>query len=139
PADPAGLNTWLNLLSQGGSLLQVEAGILGSDEYLTTRGGGTVNGFLQALFEDTLHRPIDATGSQAFTQALTVGIPTTASTIGSTTAAQAVTTITAAGTPAVSSTVTSAPFAGTTIMNVGTATRPLARNPPFALGSWLRS
>src|SRR5262249_6551291 len=32
-ADPSGLNTWTNFLNQGGTQLQLEAKLLGSDEY----------------------------------------------------------------------------------------------------------
>jgi hypothetical protein len=69
-ADPAGVNAWTNFLAQGGTQLQLEANLLGSDEYFTTRGGGTVNGYLQALYQDVLNRPIDPVGLQAGTTLL---------------------------------------------------------------------
>src|SRR5262249_36012810 len=44
--------------------------LLGSDEYFTTRGGGTINGYLQALYQDVLNRQIDPVGLQAATASL---------------------------------------------------------------------
>ena len=69
-ADPTGLNTWTNFLAQGGTQLQLEAKLLGSDEYFTTRDGGTINGYLQALYQDVLNRQIDPVGLQAGTASL---------------------------------------------------------------------
>jgi hypothetical protein len=69
-ADPSGLNAWTNFLAQGGTQLQLEAKLLGSDEYFITRGGGTVNGFLQALYQDVLNRQIDPVGLQLATTSL---------------------------------------------------------------------
>jgi hypothetical protein len=66
-ADPAGLNAWTSFLAQGGTQLQLEANLLGSDEYFATRGGGTVNGYLQALYQDVLNRLIDPVGLQTAT------------------------------------------------------------------------
>jgi hypothetical protein len=66
-ADPSGLNAWTNFLAQGGTQRQLEAKFLGSDEYFITRGGGTVNGYLQALYQDVLHRQIDPVGLQLAT------------------------------------------------------------------------
>jgi hypothetical protein len=53
-----------NFLAQGGTQLRLEANIVGSDEYFITRGGGTVNGYLQTLYQDVLNRPIDPIGLQ---------------------------------------------------------------------------
>ena len=69
-ADPAGLNAWTTFLAQGGTQPQLEAKLLGSDEYFTTRGGGTVNGYLQALYQDVLNRPVDPVGLEAATTSL---------------------------------------------------------------------
>ena len=45
------------------------AGIVaGSNEYFAKRGGHTSSGFLNALFEDALQRPIDADSKAAFTE-----------------------------------------------------------------------
>jgi uncharacterized delta-60 repeat protein len=74
PADPTGLNNWVNFLSQGGTADQLEAIFLGSAEYFNGRGAGTANGFLQALYGDVLGRPIDTSGSQTWGNALTNGL-----------------------------------------------------------------
>jgi uncharacterized protein (TIGR03118 family) len=69
-ADPAGLNFWRNFLQQGGTTEQMDAGIVSSPEYLQARGGGNNDGFLNALFQDALNRPIDTAGHDFFTQEL---------------------------------------------------------------------
>jgi hypothetical protein len=69
-ADSAGLNAWTNFLAQGGTQRQLEAQFLSSDEYFISRGSGTVNGYLQALYQDVLNRPIDSVGLQLATTAL---------------------------------------------------------------------
>jgi hypothetical protein len=69
-ADPSGLNGWSNFLAQGGTEIQLEAQFLGSDEYYVTRGGGTVNGYLQAVYQDVLSRQIDPVGLQLDTALL---------------------------------------------------------------------
>ncbi len=61
PADAAGLSGWLTILSQGGTLAQVETYILGSGEYYAGHGGGSAAGFVAALYHDVLGR----TGSTA--------------------------------------------------------------------------
>src|SRR5262249_14926584 len=40
----------------GATIDQVKAGILGSDEYFSTRANGTLNGFVSALYYDVLGR-----------------------------------------------------------------------------------
>jgi hypothetical protein len=47
---------WLLFLSGGGTLGQMKALVLGSDEYVVRRGGGSMDGFLQAVYGDVLHR-----------------------------------------------------------------------------------
>ncbi|HEX7377602.1 MAG TPA: TIGR03118 family protein [Pirellulales bacterium] len=44
---------------------QLSAIVIGSAEYYNVRGGGANDGFLDALFEDVLHRPIDP-GARSF-------------------------------------------------------------------------
>jgi autotransporter-associated beta strand protein len=73
-ADPLGLNTFVSATAFGMTDEQVAASLAGSLEYFNNRGGGTVNGFLDALFQDTLNRAIDPTGRQAFTQALAFNV-----------------------------------------------------------------
>jgi hypothetical protein len=72
-ADPGGLAFWVNFLQQGQTIEQMEAGIVGSAEYLQTRGGGTTAGFLTALYQDALGRAIDTVGQGIFTQQLAGG------------------------------------------------------------------
>ena len=72
-ADPAGLGMYVAFLEAGGTVEQVAAAIAGSTEYFQTRGGGTNNGFLSALYQDVLNRPIDASGQASLTQLLANG------------------------------------------------------------------
>jgi hypothetical protein len=65
-ADPTGLASWTRYLDQGGTAESLQALILGSGEYFTRIGGGTVDGFLQALYGDVLHRAADAAGLQGW-------------------------------------------------------------------------
>jgi hypothetical protein len=71
--DPIGQVSWLNFLNQGNTLQQVVVGILGSPEYFQTRGGGTNNGWLTAVYHDVLGRTVDASGQATWTAALTQG------------------------------------------------------------------
>ena len=73
-ADASGLNTFVTLLSTGGTLEQVKSFLTSSAEYLQARGGGTNNGFLAALYQDALSRSPDAGGLATFTQALNRGV-----------------------------------------------------------------
>jgi uncharacterized protein (TIGR03118 family) len=72
-AEPGGVAFWVNFLQQGHTVEQMDAGIVGSPEYLQTRGGGTANGALAALFQDALGRPLDAAGQTFFTPQLAAG------------------------------------------------------------------
>src|SRR5262249_54031083 len=72
--DASGLNTYTTLLAQGGNLTEVEAALIGSQEYFVVRGGGTIKGFLQAVYSDTLNRAPDAAGGAGFTQQLNAGV-----------------------------------------------------------------
>src|SRR5262249_9751396 len=74
-ADPVGLQNFLRFYDQGGTIEQIEAMLTGSSEYYRTRGGGTDDGFLDALFRDGLGRPIDLAGRTTFRQALAHGAP----------------------------------------------------------------
>ncbi len=73
PADASGLTNWVAFLNQGGTSEQLEALILGSSEYFSRRGGGSNTGYLTALYGDTLQRPVDSVGAQAWGQALASG------------------------------------------------------------------
>jgi hypothetical protein len=59
PAEPRGLNAGVRFLQQGGTLEQLKAILLGSQEYFVHHGGGTINGFLNAVFPAVLQRPLD--------------------------------------------------------------------------------
>jgi hypothetical protein len=86
-ADPGGLANSVAFLTAGGTVEQLGAVIAGSAEYFQTRGGGTNTGFLNALYQDVLNRPIDAGGQTGFLAALTNGatrIQVAASIYGST-------------------------------------------------------
>ena len=49
------LSGWVTLLNRGSAPEEVEAGILGSDEFYNTHGG-TPEGFVRGLFDDVLRR-----------------------------------------------------------------------------------
>lgn len=71
-ADPQGLAFFVGQLGAGATPEQVQAAILGSAEYVN-QNGGTINGFLDSLFQDTLNRSIDAAARAHFTTALNQG------------------------------------------------------------------
>jgi hypothetical protein len=52
----------------------MEAMVAGSAEYFQTRGGGTTDGFLDALYADALGRGLDSTGRADWDQALASGV-----------------------------------------------------------------
>lgn len=72
-ADPVGLFTFANALGSGATVTQVEARLLASDEYYQTRGAGTTDGFLTALYGDVLGRAPDATGHDSLAGNLSQG------------------------------------------------------------------
>jgi hypothetical protein len=74
PADPAGLSSGVQFLAAGGSDEQLAATLIGSAEYLNTRGGGTTAGFLGALYCDVLARTIDPGSLASWTQMLAEGM-----------------------------------------------------------------
>jgi uncharacterized delta-60 repeat protein len=74
PADAMGLGAFTAQLAAGATQEQVAAEIVGSPEYFQNRGGGTNAGFLAALYQDALNRPIDATGLAGFSQAMSNGM-----------------------------------------------------------------
>jgi len=75
-ADKSGLKTFTNFLMNGGTLESVAAMIAGSPEYFVNRGGSTSDGFLDALYQDVLHRSVDSSGRTAFNNALSAGTTT---------------------------------------------------------------
>jgi|GEM_PF-1431227 len=64
-ADPTGLANSLAYLNAGGTLDGVRAALAGSDEYFMKHGGNTA-GFLAALYQDLLHRPLDPSGAASW-------------------------------------------------------------------------
>lgn len=64
---------WTQFLASGHSVEDLSAQLVGSDEYFNVRGGGTEQGFIDALFHDALGRAADPQGETAFQQVLTGG------------------------------------------------------------------
>lgn len=74
--DP-GAQTFGEAFLQGGHTVEQLADVLiGSPEYFRVRGGGTNDGFIDALFQDALGRPADAGARQFFDSALAAGAAT---------------------------------------------------------------
>jgi hypothetical protein len=71
-ADAAGLAGWTQFLDQGGTSVELEALLLGSAEYFNNHGG-SYGGWLDALYQDVLHRPADQPGAQAWIRDLAQG------------------------------------------------------------------
>jgi hypothetical protein len=53
-----------------GRIEQVAAAIVGSDEYFQVRGGGTLQGWEQAIYKDVFGRPIDMEGESGINTAI---------------------------------------------------------------------
>jgi hypothetical protein len=70
PPTAAELSFSEQLLASGGTDEQLGALLLGSSEYLMTRGGGTNPGFLGSLYCDVFHRSIDRTALNAWEREL---------------------------------------------------------------------
>lgn len=73
-ADTDGLNYFTTMLEKGGGVDQVASAMAASPEFFATQGGGNSSGFLSALFEDALGRPIDPGAQQYFGQELSAGV-----------------------------------------------------------------
>ncbi len=75
PADPQGLQGAMDYLAAGGTDEQLAALLVSSAEYFQTRGGGSNDGFLDALYGDALGagRTIDPTGRAQVDAALAAG------------------------------------------------------------------
>jgi uncharacterized protein (TIGR03118 family) len=74
PADAAGVNFWTTQMLLGASLEQVAAGIISSAEFVQRDAGGTIAGFLNALYADALGRAPDVFGFDSFTAGLQAGV-----------------------------------------------------------------
>jgi trimeric autotransporter adhesin len=77
-ADPSGLAGTLQFLAAGGTDEQARAALIGSAEYYQNRGGGTVGGFLTAVYQDVLGQNIDPVAQTFFTGELAGGTPRSA-------------------------------------------------------------
>jgi hypothetical protein len=73
-ADPVGLAAFQAAMAGGFTDEMVASTLIGSVEYFNNRGGGTVDGFLAALYSDALHRALDSQGEQAFSLALAFNV-----------------------------------------------------------------
>jgi hypothetical protein len=71
-ADPSGLNTFVAFLGAGITVEEVSTILMGSPEYLQAHGG-TNQGFIAALYADTLNRSPDPGGLASYLQALSQG------------------------------------------------------------------
>jgi hypothetical protein len=74
-ADPSGLANWSQFLAQGGTTEQLDAALLGSEEYFTHFGLSNNDVFLEALYHNTLNRSVDDSGKATWGQALANGVP----------------------------------------------------------------
>jgi hypothetical protein len=75
-ADASGLQAFVDFLGNGGTLEQVAALLVGSQEYFDLHGDST-EGFLDGLYEDALDRGADPLGLASFSQALNGGVSRT--------------------------------------------------------------
>ncbi len=71
-ADQQALDYFVRLLQTGLTVEQFDVDLINSDEYFAS-GGGTNDGFLDALYEDALGRSPDAGGRTAFDAMLAAG------------------------------------------------------------------
>lgn len=67
------LTVFLEFLSAGGNISQVQGNYIGTDEYLQSQAGGTANGFISAIFQDLLGRSPAASEQASFQQLLRNG------------------------------------------------------------------
>jgi hypothetical protein len=73
--DPSGLSGGIQFLQHGGTVRDLKMSVIGSAEYFQARGGGTNDGWLAAVFEDLLGRPVDPGSQQYFGPLLAMGAP----------------------------------------------------------------
>src|SRR6185312_5932527 len=65
-ADATSLDYFDNYLISGATPEQIAANLASSTEYFQGRGGGTANGFLDALYGDIVHHPAGAAAQASF-------------------------------------------------------------------------
>jgi hypothetical protein len=73
PADPMGLASFVAALAAGATPQQVQAAILGSQEFFQGPGGSTIPGFVNALCEDVFGRPAGPADIAAANQLISLG------------------------------------------------------------------
>jgi uncharacterized protein GlcG (DUF336 family) len=73
PADPAGEANAVQLLASTGSPNALISLLTSSSEYFQTRGGNTNDGYLDALYQDVLHRAVDPAARSYFDGLLSAG------------------------------------------------------------------
>jgi hypothetical protein len=73
PADPDSLTFFVGFLGSGGTVEQMDALLAGSAEYFQGRGGGRIDHFLDALYQDALGRPPDPSGRATSSRLLAAG------------------------------------------------------------------
>lgn len=73
-ADATGASNYTNALAAGATQEQIATQLTASAEYFAHRGGGTNDGFLNALYIDALGRPVDPSGRSTFDAALAAGV-----------------------------------------------------------------
>ena len=76
-ADAAGANYFAQLMLQGVTIEQISAVLAGSDEFFAVEGGGTNDGFLNALYQTALGRSIDPDGLAFWNSRLAAGVSRT--------------------------------------------------------------
>jgi hypothetical protein len=62
PAEQSAVDSFTAILSHGGTMELAATDIVASSEYFQVRGGGTRDGFLDALYADVFHRGVDPAG-----------------------------------------------------------------------------
>jgi VCBS repeat-containing protein len=72
-ADPVGMSLALNYLNSGGTIETILAVIFASPEYYQTQGGGNNTSFSDAIYRDTVGRPLDAASRPLVLSFLTNG------------------------------------------------------------------
>ena len=73
--DAAGLAFWVGYIGSGATYEDLMASLIASDEYYNVRGGGTVDGFVTAVYNDILHRAPDGPGLQYWAGQISGGAP----------------------------------------------------------------
>jgi hypothetical protein len=76
--DAGGLTWWSNALGRTQAATSLWAGLAGSAEYRATRGGGTDDGFVRALYDDVLGRQPDSGGLTHWLERIEAGTSRTA-------------------------------------------------------------